>query len=381
MELKNARVFLIESRAERQPRGGVARYIRHLVEGLHAKYADHFIVCSGLNELPTGVRRTYLPLRYPWRYSSPFFYEATFKLENLLLSTAERRFKPQVIFSPFYGPLSHQTPQVFTVYDLILHLFPEYFPSKGRVLELEHMRRCFVHASAVLCISKSSKADLLRLHPGINPQKVHVIPLGVSEHFFYSAPALTLSRPYFLFVGTRIGYKNFVRLLKAFAISGLERDFDLRVISPRGIINADWSETERNIIISNGLEQSVKLTIDASEAELATAYAGATAFVQPSEYEGFGLPILEAMASGTIVACSNNSSLPESGGSAAFYFDPLQVDSIAASLLEIAQLGATQRSERIRTGQQHARTMSWDKCVTQTCEVLESIASLNQTAD
>lgn len=368
-------IFLIESRAARQPRGGVARYIRRMVEGLYARYGEGLTVCSGLKDLPSSIRRFRLPLRYPWRYSSPALYEVTFAWENFLLRSIENRIKPRVTFSPFYGPLSGWTPQVFTVYDMILHLFPEYFPSKGRALELEHMRRCFVHADAILCISNSTRSDLLRLHSHLSPEKVHVVPLGVSEHFFNPGPSQPFSRPYFLFVGTRIGYKNFARLLEAFALSGLGHDFDLRVISPRVNIGGNWSLPEQQLIKSNGLEQIVKLTVEASDTGLAAAYAGAAAFIQPSEYEGFGLPVLEAMASGTVVACSNVSSLPEAGGSAAFYFNPFNAESIAASLLQIAKLGGQERRERILTGQQHAKTMSWDECIIRTCEILESVAS------
>jgi glycosyltransferase involved in cell wall biosynthesis len=375
------RIFLIESQAAHQPRGGVARYTRQMVQGFYTRYGDGFVACSRLDELPDSLRRVYLPLRYPWRYASRFLYEITTSLEKKLLYGVEKRLNPGVIFSPFYGPLASLTPQVFTVYDFILHLFPEYFPHKGRLLELAHMRRCFLHAAAILCISNSTKSDLLRLHPNVDPGKAHVVLLGVSDEFFHAVPLLNNPRPYFLFVGTRIGYKNFLRLVEAFAISGLARDFDLRVISPRTDIETEWSDAERNMIMSRGLENSVKLAVGSSDQDLASAYSGATAFVQPSEYEGFGLPVLEAMASGTIVACSSTSSLPEAGGSAAFYFDPFEVDSIAATLVEIAQLDLARRRERIRAGQEHARSMSWEKCVSRTCEILESIASLNSSSD
>jgi glycosyltransferase involved in cell wall biosynthesis len=369
-------VLLIESQAAHNPKGGVARYVRHVARGLYHRYGDGFVACTRLDDLPSDLRHVYLPLRYPWRYASPFFYRATTALEKTLLRRVERRLRPKVIFSPFYGPLASITPQVFTVYDLILHLFPEYFPHKGRVLELAHMRRCLLQAAGIICISNSTKSDLLRLHPDVDPAKVHVTLLGVSEEFFCPTPPPKSSRPYFLFVGTRIAYKNFLRLLEAFAISGLANDFDLRVISPRTDIETEWSETERNLFTSKGIEKTVTLTVGASDRDLATAYAGATAFVQPSEYEGFGLPVLEAMAAGTIVACSTASSLPEAGGRVAFYFDPLKVGSIAACLVEIARLDSARRAERVAAGRERARNMSWEKCANRTCEILESVSCL-----
>jgi glycosyltransferase involved in cell wall biosynthesis len=372
--LSSTDILLIESQAAHQPRGGVARYIRHIARGLHSKYRDKLVVCSRLEGLPDDLRRVRLPLRYPWRYASPFLYRATAAWETALLHMVEERLEPKVIFSPLFGPLASVTPQVFTVHDLILHLFPQSYPHKGRLLELQHMRRCFLNAAAIICVSNSTKSDLLRLHTDVDPAKVHVIPLGVHEQFFHAPPPPERSRSYFLFVGTRIGYKNFIRLLEAFAASGLAKDFELRVISPRWNDEPDWSAAERRTIESNGLETSVKLSGGVSDQELAAAYSGAMAFVQPSEYEGFGLPVLEAMAAGTIVACSNTSSLPEAGGSVAFYFDPFNVDSIASVLVEISRLDSASRSERICMGKQHAKNMSWEKCISRTCEVLEAVA-------
>ena len=374
-------IFLVESNTARQPLGGVARYIRHMVRGLHAKYGDRLAVCTGLRQLPHSVRRIYLPLRYRWRYSSRLLYEGTNLLEKVLLYRVEKGLKPAVIFSPYYGPLASLTPQVFTVYDLILHLYPDHLNAKRRRLQLEHMRRCFVRAAAILCISNSTKADLLRLHPDLDPTKLHVVPLGVSESFFQPAQPSNSSRPYFLFVGTRGGPKNFYRLLEAYAISGLTREFDLHVVSPRNDFGRGWSEAEQSFIRSRNLENSVRLSTRVSDEELAIEYAGAAAFICPSAYEGFGLPILEAFASGTVVACSRTSSLPEAGGTAAFYFDPLDVEGMVRALTKIVQLTSAERAERIRHGQSHAQSLSWARCISKTCEILDSVACAKTATD
>ena len=263
----------------------------------------------------------------------------------------------------------------------MLHLYPERYNPKMRRLQLEHMRRCFVRAAAILCISNSTKADLLRLHPYLDPTKLHVVPLGVSESFFQPPKPSNSSRPYFLFVGTRGETKNFYRLLEAYAISGLTREFDLHVVSPRNDLGGVWSQAEQSFIRSRNLENSVRLSLKASDEELAVEYGGAAAFIYPSAYEGFGLPVLEAFASGTIVACSRTSSLPEAGGTAAFYFDPLDVESMVRTLTKIVQLTSAERAERIRHGQLHARSLSWARCISKTCEILDSVACAKTATD
>jgi glycosyltransferase involved in cell wall biosynthesis len=199
-----------------------------------------------------------------------------------------------------------------------------------------------------------------------------VIYLGVDDFFFEtsSSPLSTESRPYFLFVGHRVVHKNFLRLLAAFGKSGLAEDFDLRVISPT---DSFFSAAEAEIIAKYQLHDRVNLITSASEITLRESYAGAVAFMYPSEYEGFGLPILEAMASGTLVATSNISSMPEVGSRAAFYFDPSSDESIAESFQQIVNLSDEQRSERITLGIAHARTFTWLRCQQQMAETLHKM--------
>jgi glycosyltransferase involved in cell wall biosynthesis len=367
-------IFLIEPNVSRAPKTGVARYIRKMVQGLHGKCKNRLVVCTGLNDLPSSLRKVHLPLRYPWRYTSRALYEATFAWENLLLRTMENRLKPNVIFSPFYGPIARTTPQVFTVYDLKLELRPKDFEHTGRLLEIEHRRRCFRRANAIISISNSTRSELLHFYPDIEPNKVHVVPLAVSEHFFQPLGCQDTSKPYFLFVGNRGGPKNFLRLLEAFVKSDLAKNYDLHVISPGTDFPVQWSEAERNLI-SKTIDRALKLTIAASEEELARAYSGATCLVFPSEHEGFGLPVLEALAAGTIVACSKTTSLPEAGGQAATYFDPYSVDSIAESLISVVNMSSAERKERVLEGKRHARELTWSKCVDKTWEILESLGA------
>jgi glycosyltransferase involved in cell wall biosynthesis len=211
----------------------------------------------------------------------------------------------------------------------------------------------------------------MRAHPHIDPSKITVTHLGVDALFFDATPAAVAGKPFFFFVGMRVGMKNFLRLLEAFAASGLAPEFDLRVVSRGG----DFTPAERAVIERCGLTSSVKWMPPVADAELANLYAASVALLYPSEYEGFGLPVLEAMAAGTLVGTSSTSSLPEVGGDAAFYFDPLDVSSIAETIRTVAALSEGERVERSRRGVDWARTFTWSRCERQTMDVFDRLLS------
>jgi glycosyltransferase involved in cell wall biosynthesis len=190
------------------------------------------------------------------------------------------------------------------------------------------------------------------------------------DEFFFEMPPIPDSKrkPYFIYVGARKGYKNFQRMVQAFGQAGLAKDFDLRVISPDS--SDRFCGEEMALLGRYNMENSVDLRLAVSEIDLRASYSGAVALVYPSEYEGFGLPVLEAMATGTLVATGNVASMPEIAGNIALYFDPHSVDSIAEALQHMATLPEAERLSRITQGIVHARQFSWARCQQQTVEAI-----------
>jgi alpha-1,3-rhamnosyl/mannosyltransferase len=188
-----------------------------------------------------------------------------------------------------------------------------------------------------------------------------VVPHGVEERFFVDSP----KQPYVLMTGTLEPRKNIVRALEAFA--GLPADlrdgFELLLAGPRG-----WQTDEIDAALSR-FGDRVRRLGHVDDAELPALYAGATAFLYPSLREGFGLPVLEAMAAGTAVVTSGISSLPEVGGDAVRYVDPHDVDSIRDGLAEILD-DAERREALAAAGRERARSFTWERTARETLEVL-----------
>ena len=219
------------------------------------------------------------------------------------------------------------TPTVVTVYDMTPEIFPELFP-KGNP---HGRKREFVdRASLVLCISESTRRDLLHLYGSIGSPTI-VTYLGVGDRFAEGArrPSWCPER-YLLFLGSRDGYKDFRVALEAFAgIALIERAMTLLAVGG-GAFTAD----ESALISRWGLRDQV-VQHDASDDDLPGVFGAASAFVFPSRYEGFGLPTLEAMACGTPVVLADSSSHPEVGGDAALYFPPGDASVLGAQLTRL----------------------------------------------
>jgi glycosyltransferase involved in cell wall biosynthesis len=267
-------------------------------------------------------------------------------------------------------------PTVLTVHDLIFRLFPEHHKRLNRWYLNAALPLYCRRADAVICVSEHSKADLVRLW-GIDAARVHIVyeaadpcfrPAAVEEVQMMRV-RYGLPERYLLTVGTIEPRKNLVRLLDALAIVR-EKGDDVRlvIVGRMGWLYQDFLHKlerfdHRDAVVRPGF---------VPDAALPAVYTGATATVLASVYEGFGLPILESMACGTPVVSSRTASLPELGGDAARYFDPFNVEEMAAAIREVWRDAELRRQARQKGFAQSAR-FSWQQAARQTMQVYESV--------
>lgn len=327
--------------------GGVKRVFRHLTDGIVASYGRRAIVYA-------PEQHDYGQARYLRSPGLPG------RVHDVMASLVATIYRAQVLVTAYYGTAFGPSRRVYAVYDMIHEVLPHYFPPRTPYERrfVAEKRRCLLAGERLIAISHSTARDVVAVYPEVDQARIVVAHLGVDESFFgdHPWPGAPPARPYLLYVGQRSAYKNFRRLLEAFGETGLAARCDLRVISNE---HGGFTADEQALMRRYGIERAVHLQARVSDAELVAHYQRAVALVYPSEYEGFGLPIIEAMAAGTLVVTSARSSMPEAGGEVAFYFDPASVTEIAVRLGEVVGLPAEERARRIAAGVDRARHFSW----------------------
>lgn len=290
--------------------------------------------------------------------------------------------RPDVIFMPiqtfpFFIIPNNKPKVVVTVHDVAFLLFPDHFTFIRRNLLRYNTKRAVTHADSIIVPSQATKRDLVRFY-NVPEDRVHVIYHGVSRELLDKGKkndprVIGLSRkcPYVLYVGSIQPRKNIVRLVQSFDLlkkTGKFDEYKLIICGGKGwLYEKIYAE-----INTSPYREDVILVGDANNDLLASLYASATLFVMPSLYEGFGLPVVEAMSFGLPVVCADNSSLSEICGDNALLVDGYSVGDIYLKLRMVLddknlQLELSQKSLN------RAKDFSWEKAAEETQAVLESV--------
>ncbi|MBD3279132.1 MAG: glycosyltransferase [Candidatus Pacebacteria bacterium] len=297
-------------------------------------------------------------------------------------------FQPDVIHYPYFDlffntlPLIKRAKTVVTVHDVIPLKFPDHYPAgvKGK-LRFFKQKKALQRVEAVITDSQASQKDILK-HLAVVPEKTHVVYLAPNPNLQKTSQKqlnavrrrYKLPQSYILYVGDINYNKNLPQLIKAVR----ELPYNIKLVcvgrnfQPQGI--PEWQWIEAQLALSD-VGKRVKFITDVvgeADQDLSAIYTGALVYVQPSLYEGFGLPVLEAMRCETPVVCARNSSLIEVGGEQVEFVQP-QAESIAQGVQQVLSWSAKKRQQRVQTALSWSKTFSWQLVAEQTSKVYHQL--------
>ncbi len=344
--------------------GGTEIYLRELLAALaRIDTANEYFVFTNLETGEDLVPRQ-ANFHFTRQALRASFRPARILWEQTVLPIQAARYRIDVMFNAgFTAPVLAACPSVSVFHDLQHKRHPEHF----RWFDLPFWRVALwaaAHRSRkLIAISTATRADLLHFYR-LAPERVTVTPLGVEPRFF-QLNRDSIDR-YVLCVSTLHPHKNLDRLIRAYAVR--KRDFRLVLAGMRGFHAASLER----LIVELGVADRVQLTGWISREELYHLYERAHAFIYPSTFEGFGMPVLEAMAAGIPVACSDIPPLREVAGDAALFFDPLSEDAVAGGLDRIVMDDAMRR-RLAEAGPVRARQFTWERAAAATLRALISV--------
>lgn len=367
------RMIYVDVSAAVHGRAGLGRYAAHLAQALALAQPGRIGLFHNLGrggEIPAGLQG--LPRRSvnwgykPWRMAVLMgqFGRIPF---NRLLPEAELFHATEHLLMPL-----HNLPAVLTVHDLIFKLFPDYHKKLNYYYLNWAMPLFCRRADAIIAVSEATRRDIVA-HYGLDPAKIHVVYEAASAHFQLPTPAdvaqarrqYHLPDRFLLHLGTLEPRKNLSRLLAALVELRRDRpDLHLVLAGARGwLMEAFFAR-----LAEYDLAAVVHPLGWVPDETLPAVIAAADLAVQPSLYEGFGLPLLEQMACGQVVAASRAGSLPEVGGEAVAYFDPLDTAEMATVIGRLLD-DRDEYAQRRRLGLAQAQRFSWERAARETWAV------------
>lgn len=369
--------FLLQGKLE-----GFGWYTYEVAKRLVEKHPEHefifFFDRPFDQEFIFGKNVTPVVLSPPARH--PFLFILWFEF---VLPKALKKYKVDVFFSPDgYLSLRSNIPQIGTIHDINFEHFPKDLPKIASWYLRSYFPKFAKKATHILTVSEYSKQDIIRTY-GIAEHKVTVSWNGVSGHFKpLEAENVSILRkehsngkPYFLFVGSLHPRKNLKRLIEAFELyaKNPKNDWELVIVGA-----AMWKSSKRKIEIAENVSSKIHFTgrLNAEALTQVMGAAGALAFVP--YFEGFGIPLVEAMKSGIPILSGNKTALPEVAGDAALYCDPMNTESIFVGLSSISNNEAL-RKELSRKGLIRSELFNWDHTADIVWDCIEQeLANVNQ---
>jgi len=282
------------------------------------------------------------------------------RFNDLFFEYYVQKFKPQIIHYTYYNKLFNfnNVKKIITIYDLIHEKF--YNKKNLKKKSLDSIDR-------IICISKNTQNELIDYYK-VDRNKTSVVYLASKFYYNKSELIKEKNKPYLLFVGDRFGYKNFDNFIKSISRSRLLKN-KIKIVC-FGIF--PFTKQELEFLKNEQINLENITFIKGNDELLKKLYLNSIALVYPSLYEGFGLPIIEAMSLGCPVACSNTSSMKEVGGDAVNYFNPNDIDSMTNSIEEVV-FSNEKRNILIERGFLQNKKFTWNKCATETLKVYSSV--------
>jgi glycosyltransferase involved in cell wall biosynthesis len=285
-------------------------------------------------------------------------------------------------FFNFVAPsISKKKKVIITIHDMVYKVMPETVSAKTLYILNRDLERSIKRANAIITVSEHSKRDLMKYHQ-VDEEKISIVNPGIDYPFFEKGQSMdhgTINRvkekyalpdKYILYLGTLEPRKNIGSIIDAYELLSEEIKSEYKLVLA-GRVGWKANEILKKIENTPSADNIVRVGY-VDEVDKPFIYGIAHAFVFPSLYEGFGMPVVEAMACGTAVVTSNNSSLPEAGGEAALYSDALDAKAISENIRHLL-LDEVVRDQLVQKGIQHAKTFSWKDSADMTVKVYQKL--------